>query len=177
MRGGHCPRWKAKAQQSACACVHTAVARAEGQGSGAASCICEWSALNKSVCLCCSSPAGHSSARGAGGRLQKRLHRAAVDKRQAGAGVPQCAQHAVQLTPFPLCQCPEIMYRWHRSYPLGHALSKVKGARVLERLREYAADQGMPRHTLLSTEAVAMQEAPSGDGCLRAPQPKAHNLV
>ena len=61
------------------------------------------------------------------------------------------------------------MYRWHRSYPLGHPVSKVKGTRVLERLREFAADQGMPRHTLLSTEVVSMQEAPSGDGCARAP--------
>ena len=83
----------------------------------------------------------------------------------------------MELTPFLLYQCPEIMYRWHRSYPLGHALSKVKGTRVLERLREFAADQGMPRHTLLSTEVVTMQEAPSGDGCLRAPQSKAHKLV
>ena len=57
------------------------------------------------------------------------------------------------------------MYRWHRSYPLGPALSKVKGTRVLERLREFAADHGMPGHTLLSTEVVTMQEAPSGDGC------------
>ena len=63
------------------------------------------------------------------------------------------------------CQCPEIMYRWHWRYPLGHPLSKVKGARVLERLREFAADRGMPARTLLCTEVVTMQEAPGGDGC------------
>jgi hypothetical protein len=57
------------------------------------------------------------------------------------------------------------MYRWHRDYPLGAALSKVSGARVLERLREFAADRGMPRHTRLSTEVETMQGAPSGDGC------------
>ncbi len=57
------------------------------------------------------------------------------------------------------------MYRWHRNYPLGMALSKVKGARVLERLCEFAADRNMPQHTLLETEVVTVQEAPSGDGC------------
>ncbi len=57
------------------------------------------------------------------------------------------------------------MYRWHRDYPLGAALSKVSGARVLERLRDFAADRGMPAHTRLSTEVETMQEAPSGDGC------------
>lgn len=63
-----------------------------------------------------------------------------------------------------LAQCPEIMYRWHRDYPLGMALSKVSGTRVLERLRDFTRDRGMPRHTLLSTEVKTVAEAPGGDG-------------
>jgi hypothetical protein len=60
-------------------------------------------------------------------------------------------------------QCPEIMYRWDKTYPLGKGpLDRIKGSRILEVLKQYARDHKMFDHVRFRTEVVTVKEEDDG---------------
>jgi len=60
-------------------------------------------------------------------------------------------------------QCPEIMYRWDKTYPLGKGpLDRIKGKRILEVLRTYAIDHKLYDHARFGTEVVTVKEEDDG---------------
>ena len=60
-------------------------------------------------------------------------------------------------------QCPEIMYRWDKTYPLGKGpLDRIKGSRILEVLQTYALDHELYDHLRFGTEVVTVKEEDDG---------------
>lgn len=70
----------------------------------------------------------------------------------------QLSEHSVHRV-----QCPEVMYRWDRTYPLGKGpLDRIKGSRILEVLQTYALDHELYDHCRFGTEVATVIEEDDG---------------